>query len=61
MFSVTQAYLKTNTSLALMRFKNWVIKGRKKPENNCIYPGASLMTEFSWKILSLPRFNPSGV
>lgn len=30
MFSVTQAYLKINTCLVLMRVKNWVIKDREK-------------------------------
>lgn len=61
MFSVTQAYLKINTSLVLMRLKNWVIKDRKKPENNFIYPWASLMTVFLWRILVLPLFKPSVV
>lgn len=30
MFLVIQAYLKFNTSMMLMRVKNWVIKDRKK-------------------------------
>lgn len=45
----------------LMRVKNWVIKDRKKTENNCIYPWASLMTGVLWRILVLPLFNPSVV
>lgn len=37
MFSVTQAYLKINTSLVLMRVKNWAIKDRKKSQKTIAF------------------------
>lgn len=37
MFSVTQAYLKINTCLVLMRVKNWVIKAREKNQKTIAF------------------------